>query len=169
MPKHRFTRPFRPGIALAAGAIAITVNSALLNGADCLGLPTAHGGLLQLLLRWLDGRPSPPVNPLTALGFHGLVGLGMALFYAAWLEPRRSAPAWQCGLYYAAVVWLLNAGAVLPLLGQGLAGSRVLRPAGIAAFAVAHTVFFVLLAVLYARWCSSAPTRPDDAGSVPAP
>jgi hypothetical protein len=48
-------------------------------------------------------------------------------------------------------VWLLNAAVVLPLTGEGLAGSVHLSLAGMTWFAAAHTVFFVLLAVLYQR------------------
>ncbi len=47
-------------------------------------------------------------------------------------------------------MWLLNAFVVLPLIGEGIAGSRHLGLPGIVGFAVIHTVFFVLLALLYA-------------------
>ena len=46
--------------ALAAGALAIDVNTALLALSDALGLPTAHGGLLRFLQMWgYRCRPDP--------------------------------------------------------------------------------------------------------------
>ena len=65
--------------ALAAGALAIDVNTALLALSDALGLPTAHGGLLRFLQLW--GVPLPS-GPVFAVGFHIAVGLLMALVYA---------------------------------------------------------------------------------------
>jgi len=41
---------------------------------------------------------------------------------------------------------------VLPAIGEGLAGTRRLTLAGMVWFAAAHTLFFVVFAVLYARW-----------------
>jgi hypothetical protein len=73
----------------------------------------------------------------------------MALFYAFVLEPTLRGPAWLRGLYYALGVWLLNAIVVLPLTGEGLAGSAHLGLFGMTWFAAAHTLFLVLLAVLY--------------------
>lgn len=75
----------------------------------------------------------------------------MALFYAFALEPVLRGPSWLRGLLYAVAVWLGNALIVLPTIGEGLAGSRRLTVAGMAWFAAAHTLFFVVLAILYAR------------------
>lgn len=80
------------------------------------------------------------------------VGLLMALFYAYVLEPILPGKPLVKGLTYAAIVWLLNAFLVLPLIGEGIAGSRYLGLAGMTGFAFIHTVFFVLLALLYARF-----------------
>ncbi len=85
-------------------------------------------------------------------GFHILVGLLMAVFYAFVLEPVLSGSARVKGLVYALLVWLANAFIVLPWIGEGIAGSRYLSAAGMIYFATAHTVFFVLLALLYARF-----------------
>ena len=73
----------------------------------------------------------------------------MALFYAYLLEPMLKAPAWRKGLLYAVGMWILNAMVVLPATGQGFAGRANLTAAGMIWFALAHTVFFVLLAILY--------------------
>lgn len=59
-------------------------------------------------------------------------------------------------MIYAVVVWVANAVVILPWLGEGFAGSRNLSLPGMAYFAAAHTVFFVLLAVLFARFRPAA-------------
>jgi hypothetical protein len=68
------------------------------------------------------------------------------------LEPVVPGKPLVKGLIYAAIVWLLNACVVLPAIGEGIAGSRYLGLAGMTGFAAIHTVFFVLLALLYARF-----------------
>jgi hypothetical protein len=156
---------------LLAGAVAIAVNTFLLAAADWIPLVTAHGGLLKLLKRyfasplgWLgaaglwvqSGLPGPGTHAFQ-LGFHVLVGLVMAVFYAVVLEPRVPGPPWAKGLAYAALVWLANAFIVLPWISEGIAGSRHLSTVGMAYFAAAHTVFFVLMAVLYARMAFGVP------------
>jgi hypothetical protein len=151
--------------ALLASGLAIAVNTALLAGADASGLITARGGLLRLL-KDIAGRLAPLLDlastwndvlapatsgPVFQTGFHVVVGLLMAIFYAFVLDPVLPGRPWVKGLIYAAGVWLLNALIVLPLIGEGIAGSRDLGAAGMVGFAVIHTVFFVLLAVLYER------------------
>jgi hypothetical protein len=150
--------------ALTAGAIAIVANTLALKAADFVPLATAKGGLLRLIRPWFapvlkstgiahawSKAGGPAVNtPLFQTGFHLAVGLLMALVYAYILEPRMRGGPWRKGLVYAAVVWLLNAAVVLPLTGEGFAGSAHLTMAGMVWFAAAHTLFFVLLAVLYA-------------------
>jgi hypothetical protein len=150
--------------ALEAGAVAIGVNTALLAGADSIGFTTARGGLLRLLKDiagglaprvslegvWKDVLAPATSGALFQTAFHVVVGLLMAIFYAYLLEPLLPGRPLVKGLIYAALVWLLNAFAVLPLIGEGIAGSRQLDIAGMVGFAVIHTVFFVLLAVLYA-------------------
>lgn len=144
-PCHHLPRPVA---ALLAGAVAIMVNILLLDAADLVPVETAHGGLLRLLSR---------VTGITLHGdgartvFHAAVGIAMTLFYALVVEPKLSGPAWRRGLVCALPVWVVNAAIVLPLAGQGFAGSRTLSGLGMIWFAVAHTVFFVLQAVFYAR------------------
>jgi hypothetical protein len=73
----------------------------------------------------------------------------MAIFYAYVMESALIGRPWLKGLIYAASVWIVNAIIVLPLIGESFAGSRHLGASGVIGFALAHTVFFVLLAVLY--------------------
>jgi hypothetical protein len=156
----------RLAAALSAGAVAIVVNTLALKAADFVPLATARGGLLRLIRPWFApvlkstgvshawsaaGGPAP-ATPLFQTGFHLAVGMLMALVYAYLLEPRLNGGPWRKGVVYAAAVWLLNAAVVLPLTGEGFAGSAHLTTAGMVWFAAAHTLFFVLLAVLYAAW-----------------
>ena len=149
--------------ALCAGALAIDVNTALLAASDALGLRTAHGGLLRFgqlhgapvadavgAGPWWRGVLVPATGgPGFATAFHIGVGLLMALGYAALPLRRAGWSPLRAGLACAALVWLLNAAVVLPAIGEGFAGSRSLGVPGMAAFAAIHTVFFVLLALLY--------------------
>ena len=160
----------RISLALLAGAIAIAINTALLAAADWIPLVTARGGLLKLLKTYFAeplaavgvvalwarlGLPSPAAAAFQS-GFHVVVGLAMAVFYAWAIEPWLPGATWKKGLAYAVAVWLANAFVVLPWIGEGIAGSRALEAPGMVYFAAAHTVFFVLMAVLYAafvaRW-----------------
>ena len=149
--------------ALAAGAIAIGINILLLNGFDAAGIVTARGGLQKLVKMWL-GAPLARMGVdiiWTSLGFPGPdtavfktgfkvgVGLLMALSYAFLIEPVTGGR-WPGKSAVAAVLfWLVNALAVLPLLGEGVAGIHTLTPLGLASYAFAHTMFFVVLAWLY--------------------
>ena len=135
------------GAAIVAGGGAIVVNTLALKAADLVPLATAHGGLLRLLRRII---PLPGDGGFQVI-FHLIVGLAMALFYAWFLESRLRGNALLKGLIYAALVWLLNAVVILPLTGEGFAGSAHLTLAGMIWFAAAHTLFFVLLALWYAR------------------
>ena len=61
----------------------------------------------------------------------------MAIAYALLIEP------------FGTVVWCFNAFLVLPLTGEGVAGSRNFNTVGLIVFAVAHMTFFLALSVLY--------------------
>lgn len=158
--------------ALLAGTLAIAVNTALLAAADRIPLVTARGGLQKLLTLyvahplaatgaaslWAElGLPAPGSYAFQ-IGFHVVVGLEMALLYGLLLERWLPGPPWAKGLAYAVTVWAANAFVVLPWIGEGVAGSQSLSPAGMAYFAAAHTVFFLLLAAVFAR-CRPAVAR----------
>jgi hypothetical protein len=98
-PDHRkFTSL---GAALLAGSVAIVLNTLALSAADLFHLKTAHGGLLRLIVSSLPSSVDrlgiasiwaamngPPISSKSfQIGFHLLVGLLMALFYAFVLEP----------------------------------------------------------------------------------
>ncbi|MFC3676360.1 hypothetical protein [Ferrovibrio xuzhouensis] len=169
----------RLGAGLLAGAIAIGLNTVALKLADYVPLATAHGGLLRLVSLWIGpvlqqtgiaalwlALGGPPANtPPFQTGFHLAVGLAMAVVYVVAIEPVLPRPAWLKGAIYAAGVWLLNAVVVLPLTGEGFAGSAHLTPAGMLWYAAAHTLFFMTLALLFARF-SPRPPRPISRGGA---
>lgn len=153
---------------LAAGTIAIIVNILLLQLGSRLGLQTGHGGLLKWSVALLHLGPihwqQPPLNSLPAgvwkVAFHFVVGLAMALAYTVILAPvlRRYFSPLMSGLLYAFAVWVVNAWVILPGLGMGVAGSSAIPLSGMLYFAFAHTVFFVLLAELYAKMIAARQT-----------
>jgi len=162
---HVTTETRRPaiGAALAAGSIAIVLNTLALKAADLIPLSTAKGGLLRLITPWFApllgacgitrrwaavGGP-PPNSPNFQIGFHLAVGILMAIAYALAIERRLPGRPLVKGLLYALAVWLLNAFVVLPATGEGIAGAAHLTVAGMMWFAAAHTLFFVALALLY--------------------
>lgn len=151
----------RLGCAFAASVIAIAANTALLSAADYFHLVTARGGLLSLLLQ--VARRYVTVSSIYQTygfqqAFHIAVGIGMGIAYAFSLAcPRGSA--WRRGATYGALVWLANACVILPMSHQGLAGYRVISFGGMLYFACAHTVFFLLCAVLFERFYRGHSTR----------
>ena len=148
---------FRLIASVLAGTIAIVLNMALLSLANGAGISTSHGGLFRLFmsiispLGWslhlIDGRSNLPLYSQAI--FHILTGLAMAIAYALMIEPRLPGRAYFKGLAYGTVVWCFNAFLVLPVTGEGLAGSRNLNTVGLIVFAVAHMSFFLVLSVLY--------------------
>ncbi|WP_322012229.1 hypothetical protein [Paraburkholderia sp. J12] len=145
--RHHICARIRAGIV--AGFVAILANTAVLVAADHLHIVTARGGLLTLL-RELIGSTAPQI--MTTWGFqqlfHIAVGVGMAIVYAISVGDLPGS-AMLKGLIAAVFVWVLNACVVLPLIGQGFAGYRVLTWLGMVTFAVAHSIFFVAMALLY--------------------
>ncbi len=148
--------------ALWAGGIAVVLNRLVLLGADLIGLPTAKGGLIPFL-ETATGYPASKEAAFEPT-FYVIVGIGMALVYAGFVEQHLPGKAWLKGLICAVVTWLLNAAYILPATGQGFAGLRSLTVPGVIWFAAAHTLFFVVMAVLYERL--QKPTSADTASQA---
>lgn len=156
------TLPFRLLAALLASSIALAANMALLSIAGAAGIITGQGGLLRLFammiqrlagsLRLMNGLSNLHLPSLAM--FHIVTGLAMAVAYALIIEPRLPGRPLSKGLVYGAVVWCFNAFLVLPLIGEGIAGSRNVNTVGLIVFAVAHMTFFVALSMLYGALCS---------------
>lgn len=137
--------------ATITGFMAILVNTAILIAADHLHIVTTRGGLLTRLLK-LIGSSAPKIT--TTWGFqqffHIASGVGMAVAHAISFGDMPISAVLK-GLFTAAFVWFLNACIILPIIGQGFGGCHVLTWLGMLIFALAHTVFFVLTALLYER------------------
>ena len=159
--------PFRLLAAVLAGTIAIAANMALLSFASIAGIPTSNGGLLRLFatmiqhlagsLRLIDVRSNLP-RPSLAI-FHIVTGLAMAVAYVLIIEPKLPGRPFSKGLVYGTVIWCFNAFLVLPLIGEGIAGSRNVNTVGLTVFAVAHMTFFLALSMLYGAMCSVGGTE----------
>jgi len=104
---------------------------------------------IGLTFLWQRAGGPPVSSALFQTGFHLAVGIAMAVFYAFAVDPLAKGRAIAKSLGYAAAVWVLNAAVVLPLTGEGFAGSKHLSFAGMVWFAAAHTLFFLVLGVLY--------------------
>ena len=151
------TSRVRVSAALLSGAVASGANMALLGTATAAGITTAHGGLLRLfektLLQVVTQTNQWSIRPVSAVwfqnGFHVITGLFMAIFYAYILDQRLYGRPLVKGLLYGTAVWLFNAFVVLPLTGEGIAGSAHLNAVGMTSFAIAHMAFFEVLSVLY--------------------
>jgi hypothetical protein len=150
--------------ALVAGGVAMFVSTLALKAADLAPLATAKGGLLRLMSSWFSpfltqvgainlwlhaGLPDAG-SPVFQAGFHLVVGLLMAIFYAYVVEPRlQMTDDIVKGITYALGMWLLNAFVILPFTGEDIDGIADMTLAGIFWCVVAHRVFFVLLALFY--------------------
>jgi hypothetical protein len=154
---RRSALSFRLIASVLAGTIAIALNMALLSFASAAGISTSYGGLFRLFtsiisrvgwsVRLIDGRSNLLLSSQAI--FHIVTGLAMAIAYALMIEPKLPGRAYFKGLAYGTLAWCFNAFLVLPLTGEGLAGSRNLNTVGLIVFAVAHMSFFVALSVLY--------------------
>ncbi|RDS86085.1 hypothetical protein [Dyella psychrodurans] len=149
---------------LLAGIVAIAINTVMLNLAALWRLDTGNGVLLRLIRPWtaplLDrtglahawmttGLPGTQSHAFMT-GFHIFIGMLMAWAYAYGERLVQWKP-WVKGLVYALLVYAANALVVFPLLGEGIAGSRILSGIGQTYFAFAHTCFFLVLALCYDR------------------
>lgn len=154
---------FSPGLRgmLAAGLVGISANTILLEAAPLLKLNPGAGGILQLMLAAVRSRAPALLPSLQRLGltrppslfgflwYHYLTGLGMILLYFLVLHRRLAGPRWWRGTLFSFVPWAINAAFVLPRLGQGFAGLRVLSWSGALYFFVANWLFVVVSAICY--------------------
>lgn len=73
----------------------------------------------------------------------------MVFLYAYVVAPFLPGPGLWKGTLFSLFPWVLNGFLVLPLLGQGLLGIRVLSLEGILYFFVANWLFAAVLGLLY--------------------
>jgi hypothetical protein len=155
--------PYGPGLfaMLAAGLLGITINTAILKAAPLLHIHPGAGGLLQLVLLYAHKFAPASLNALQHLGlskppslagylwFHYASGLAAILFYFYVFDRYMPGPRWLRATAFASLFWLVNAGFVLPQLGQGFAGDRVVSLSGMLYFFVANWIFVAVSALSY--------------------
>ncbi len=127
----------RIAVAGLVGALSMALATYFFN---LLGIPMADLGRLiaTKILRYHSHR--------TRLGFvlHLVNGVLLALVYAVALVPLLPGPYWMRGLLYGAGLWLVMMVVLLPLLGDGLFGSRASRGMAPSALAV-HLLYGLVL------------------------
>jgi hypothetical protein len=74
----------------------------------------------------------------------------MGIVYAFALGSLAVRRPWLCGLAVGAAVWAIKALIVLPVTGEGFAGTRHLTLLGLGWFAAAHFLYFFSLTLAYA-------------------
>lgn len=80
-------------------------------------------------------------------------GIGWALVYAAFAEPRLPGPAWRRGLLFSLVPGILSSAVFLPLVGAGVFGSELgAGPLPVIGNLLLHVVYGVTLGQLYGPW-----------------
>jgi hypothetical protein len=142
---------------IKAGTPAIVANEIILLSADLAGVRTAHGGLLRLICV-TTGITNPIFQQqVFQIGFHLVVGVLMSVFYGIALYPRVGDHPLKAGLLYGSIVWMINSAIVLPLIGEGFAGSKSLTVLGMMLFAIAHMLFFVLQSMLFGVFMRGQP------------
>jgi len=135
-----------------AGLIAICLNTLLLRFSALFSVKAEGGGLLKLLLQ--TGRNFSGHYPFLrteafALFFHYFTGFVMVYLYVYVFEPLTTLRGWLKGSLFSLLPWLINSLVILPLLGCGIVGFKVLHASGIVYFFVANWLFGLLLGVLF--------------------
>lgn len=135
-----------------AGFVAICFNTLLLKISPLFSIKAEGGGLLKLILsagRGSPGRYSFLTSCEFALLFHFLTGFVMVYMYVFFFESITGLKGWLKGSMFSLVPWLINGFLILPLLGSGPLGIKMLSATGIAYFFVANWLFGLWLGALY--------------------
>jgi len=144
-------------------AFAVAFGAAL--WLERLPVPVLNGWFRGLTNNPLIDTAGPNLYAATAVFFVG--GLLWALLYGGVVEPRLHGAAWQRGVQFALIPWLVSLVVVLPLVGGGLLGMSLgAGPLPIIGNLVLHIVYGALLGGIYGA-AESVIDR-DDAVDVPA-
>jgi hypothetical protein len=108
------------------------------------------------VLRWFWNLAHNPVTerpedaPFIAIGLNLAVGLVLALGYAHFAEPILSGPAWQKGMLFSLLPWLISIVFFLPIMGGGFLGMDIeAGPLPILGNLVLHLVYGAVLGAVY--------------------
>lgn len=107
--------------------------------------------------RWFAALGDNPVTRQTAdaaivaIGVNLLVGWGLALVYARWVEPALGGPGWRKGVVFSLLPFLLSLIVFLPFFGGGPFGVGLgAGPLPIVGNLVLHLVYGAVLGSVYA-------------------
>ncbi|MGD9809240.1 MAG: hypothetical protein AB7E76_00070 [Deferribacterales bacterium] len=151
---------------LSAAVIAIAVNTFMLKIAPVIKIKAGAGGLFGLLKKhygtaftevglsgaWTALGLPQPGTLLFYILFHSFIGFMMSILYVYAIEKYLAGTGIRKGAVFSMLPWLFNSIVVLPMLGNGFAGSRVIGLVGITYFFIANGVFGILLGYLYERF-----------------
>jgi hypothetical protein len=143
--------------AVLVGFVATVLMSTVLAFAYVIaGLVGSASPDAPILARWCWGlannvvtREAETAVPIAVL-LHIAAGIGWAIVYAAFVEPRLSGPGWRRGLLFAPAPALLSLIVFLPVMGGGFFGLGLgAGPLPIIGNLVLHIVYGVTLGALY--------------------
>jgi hypothetical protein len=111
----------------------------------------------NMLQRWFWALAHNPVTVRTAgaialaIGLNLLMGLGLAIVYARWVEPALTGPPWRKGVVFALVPWVISLVAFLPIMGGGILGRDIgAGPLPVIGNLILHLVYGAVLGAFYA-------------------
>jgi len=148
-----------------SSTIAIALNTLMLKSDSLFGIKSGAGGLFGLLkihfteifsqlglssLWTLASLPKPGTLAFYIF-FHSLTGFLMAILYVYVVEKRLLGSGLTKGALFSLLPWVINSAIVLPLLGEGFAGSDKLNTTGIIYFFISNGLYGVVLGYLYER------------------
>lgn len=124
---------------VAAGAVGTGAFTMLMLGAPLMGMPRMPiGAMLGNFLH---------IGPAAGWAMHVVIGLGLALIYAAWLAARLPGPPAVRGAVFGVGVFVVAQGVVMPMMGAGFfSGGNV---AMIMSSLFGHLVYGVLVGAVY--------------------
>jgi hypothetical protein len=143
--------------AVLVGFVATVIMSTVLAFAyfiaGLIGSPSPNAPLLAqwcwALTNNVVTRQAETAVPVAVL-LHIAAGIGWAVVYAAFVEPRLSGPGWRRGLLFAPAPALLSLVVFLPAMGGGFFGLALgAGPLPIIGNLVLHLVYGVTLGALY--------------------
>jgi uncharacterized membrane protein required for colicin V production len=135
-------------IASVAMVMAFAVAFVVALALSRLPIPVAAGWFDGLTHNQLINAAAPNLYAATAVFFVG--GLVWALLYALIFEPRLRGPAWERGVEFALLPWLVSLVIFMPLLGGGLFGiSLGAGPLPVIGNLILHALYGAVLGVVW--------------------
>ncbi len=145
---HGVVSGFVATVILSIGLL-IAYEIALLVASQATGAST--------LERWFWSLTHNPVtssaqlNLPVALLLNFAAGIGWAIIYAGWIEPRLAGPAWRRGVMFSLVPWVLSLIVFLPLVDGGFLGiSLHAGPLPVIGNLLAHLLYGATLGAVFA-------------------